>query len=61
MSRSRREQEIEFYCPDDHDNVWMIEGRFNADGKFEPTDSDDTMCADCDSYRSPIDVDIEVA
>ncbi len=61
MTKVRREQEIEFFCPDDHEDIWFVEGRFNADGKFEPTDDDDTICAECQEQGLPTDLDIEVA
>jgi hypothetical protein len=38
----------------------MVEGHFNAEGRFEPTDEDDTICVDCDVRGEPTDGDVQV-
>lgn len=66
MSTVRREQNVEFTCIGlcDDPPTWMVEGRFNADGKFEPTEIDemgsDMDCPECGERGEPTD-DTEVA
>lgn len=60
MTTIRREQEVAFRCPFDC-STWSVEGRFNAEGKFEPVDEDDVNCVDCDAAVEPTDDDVEVA
>jgi hypothetical protein len=59
MTIVQREQEIEFAC---HLScgTWYVEGRFNAEGKFEPTDEEDIICVDCESPCKPSDPDVVV-
>jgi len=59
MTTVRREQEVEFVCPSDC-ATWHVEGRFDAEGRFEPTVLDDVFCADCDARGEPVDPDVEV-
>lgn len=42
--------------------TWDVEGRFNAEGEFEPHDEDDLACPDCggDDW-APFDSDVVVA
>ena len=47
MSRSRREAEATYFC-ESCEESWDVEGRFDADGDFQPTDEDETNCQECD-------------
>ncbi len=59
MTRVRREQSVEFVCGSmcDHtaDSTWIVDGRFDAEGRFEPFDEDDTVCPVCGDVGDPFD------
>ena len=67
MSRSKREQQVEFFCIGGCDQrgedppVWMVEGRFNAMGLFEFDDEQHLYCPDCGDPGEPTDTDVVVA
>lgn len=65
MSRDNREQAVEFTCVNACDITWMIDGRFNASGEFEPEDLDDLGsdmdCPECGDRGEPTDSDVRVA
>jgi hypothetical protein len=61
MATINRQQEIEFYCSINCAGspvMWYVEGRFNSEGRFEPTDPDDIICIDCDEPGIPHDEDV---
>lgn len=68
MGKSR-EATIEFVCAGECDEddrpTYMVDGRFNADGEFEPWSVDDTgsdmECPECGERGEPTDVDVRVA
>jgi hypothetical protein len=68
MTTIKQEQQIEFVCiglcglGDDADPpVWMVEGRFNADGGFEPFDEFDMDCQECDERGEPTNTDVRLS
>lgn len=64
MSRRRNEDaSIELTCIGRCEDppTWMVEGRFNADGKFEPADDEETDCPECFDRGEPSDPDTELA
>lgn len=66
MGRARREQDVEFECSHVCGAAsYMVEGRFNADGEFEPTTIDemgsDMDCPECGERGEPTDPDTQVA
>jgi hypothetical protein len=59
VTRVRREAEATYVCPDQEEcgYEWKVEGRYTAEGDFEPNDEDDTNCPECDSvgeYRDDV-------
>lgn len=40
---------------------WEVEGRFNAEGEFEPFDAEALDCPECGEPAAPIDDDVRVA
>jgi hypothetical protein len=67
MSRLRREQSVEFVCTGACEDppTYIVEGRFNVNGEFEPTTIDemgsDMDCPECGERGSPTDEDVAVA
>ena len=68
MARRLEEGSVEFGCTGecsaiDPDNAptWMVEGRFNAGGEFEPVDTDELDCSECHERGDPTDDEIRVA
>lgn len=65
MTVVRREQSVEFTCTMDCDLTWMVEGRFDAEGRFEPLEIDemgsDLDCPECGERGEPTDSDVTVA
>lgn len=64
MSTRRTETEVEFECTNEVCDAmpeWMVEGRWNAEGEFEPIDTDDTTCSECGESGAPADIEIELA
>lgn len=68
MSRRRNEDaSVEFVCIGTCDDppTYMVEGRFNAEGEFEPTNADemgsDIDCPECGETGEPTDEDVRVA
>lgn len=67
MSRVQREQHVEFVCTGlcEDPPTYMVEGRFNAEGEFEPTSADemgsDMDCPECGERGEPTDEDVRVA
>lgn len=67
MSVVRREVDVEFVCIGtcDEKPTWMVEGRFNAEGEFEPTSADamgsDADCPECGERGEPTDEDVRLA
>lgn len=65
----QREQSVEFVCiglcDEDERPTYMVEGRFNAEGEFEPATIDemgsDMDCPECGERGEPTDSDIRVA
>lgn len=60
MSRVRRETEQRFFCPP-CEYGWQVEGRSDAEGRFDPNDPDDLDCPECGNEGYPADGDLEVA
>lgn len=63
MATVRREQSIEFTCIGTCEDppTWMVEGRFNAEGEFEPIEEDDARCPECGDDAEPTDEDVRLA
>jgi hypothetical protein len=64
MTTRRTEASVQFECTNevcDEMPTWTVEGRWNAEGEFEPTDPDDMRCEACEEVGGPGDIDIEVA
>lgn len=69
MARERREATVEFVCigtcDEDTRPTYMVEGRFNAEGEFEPVNVDemgsDIDCPECGERGEPTDGDVRVA
>lgn len=64
MTTRRTETEINFECTNEMCEempTWSVEGRWNAEGEFEPNDSDEMACPECGEQGGPEDIDIEVA
>lgn len=63
-SRDKRSQETEFTCigecSDDYP-VWMVDGRFQADGTFMPVDVDDADCPECGERGEPTNGEVLLA
>lgn len=68
MSRER-EQSVEFVCigtcDEDERPTYMVEGRFDAEGKFTPLTLDDmgsdVDCPECGERGEPTDHSVELA
>jgi hypothetical protein len=64
MGRSRREQHVEFVCVGTCEDppTYVVEGRFNYEGEFEPTTIDETGsdmdCPECGERGEPVDNDV---
>ena len=64
----KREQSVEFVCTsiqcEDDPPTYMVDGRFNAEGEFEPTNIDemgsDMDCPECGERGEPTDSDVRV-
>lgn len=39
---------------------WDVEGRYNAEGDFEPFDAEETDCPECRQPGAPTDEDVRV-
>lgn len=67
MSRRNVEATEEFECVGTCDDppTWMVEGRFNVEGEFEPLEYDDMGsdmdCPECGERGEPTDSLIRVA
>lgn len=68
MARRKNEDvAAEFTCIGlcDDPPTWMVDGRYNAEGEFEPTEVDergsDMDCPECGERGEPTDVDLRVA
>ncbi len=63
MARRRNEDAtVELDCPDDLEHTpWDVEGRFNAEGEFEPFDGDDMFCSECTNVGEPTDSEVVIA
>jgi hypothetical protein len=67
VTRRKTETAVEFTCIGTCDDApcWMVEGRWNAEGEFEPTTVDemgsDMDCPECGERGEPTDSDIAVA
>lgn len=67
MSSVRREQSVEFVCVGTCEDppTYMVNGRFDADGAFEPTTIDemgsDMDCPECGERGEPTDNDVRVS
>jgi hypothetical protein len=61
--RYSEDREIEFVCNDQcaDSPTWIVEGRFNAEGRFEPYAYSDLECPECAGISDPTDTEIEVA
>lgn len=57
MTRRRSEDaRVEFGCIglcEDDSPTWMVEGRFNAEGEFEPFDAGEMDCPECNERGEP--------
>lgn len=60
MARVRRDVDERFWCPR-CEYGWDVEGRINAEGKFEPTDPDELDCPECGNESYPSNDDLDVA
>ena len=48
MARRNTEAEVTYVCSNwDCGEDWLVEGRYDAEGDFEPTDEDNTNCPEC--------------
>jgi hypothetical protein len=67
MTTIKREQPVEFTCIGLCENppVWLVEGRWDAKGHFEPLEIDemgsDMDCPECGERGESTDSDIAVA
>ena len=48
MAKVRREAEAVYVCSECEFD-WKVEGRWTADGDFEPNDEDNTNCPECEN------------
>lgn len=68
MARRKIEQEVEFICTSEEEGAceapetWLVSGRFNAEGNFEPDDEVNLSCPECSGDAEPNDpaVDVEL-
>lgn len=63
MTRRKNEDvSVEFECVAlcDDPPTWMVEGRFNAEGEFEPHEEHQTDCPECGEYAEPTDSEVRV-
>lgn len=64
MSRTTRDQTVEYGCINEDcvdQPTYMVEGRFNAEGRFEPDVDDAAWCPECGEVGEPTDDDVEAA
>lgn len=59
--RRNEDVEVEFACDITcAAGTWMVDGRYNAEGEFEPFDEEDTDCPVCGESGAPLDEDIRM-
>lgn len=67
MTTIRREQSVEFTCIGECDDspCWVVDGHFDAEGKFTPDEIDemgsDADCPECGEQGEPTDSDVQLA
>lgn len=64
MTDRKTETQVEFECTNevcDEMPNWHVEGRFNAEGEFEPNDPEGVACPECGEAGEPEDIEIELA
>lgn len=67
MSKIKREQTVEFVCIGvcDDQPTYMVDGYFDAEGRFNPSEIDDMGsdmdCPECGERGEPTDPDVLVA
>ncbi len=63
MTTVRREQDVELTCIGTCEDppCWMVEGRFEANGSFMPSDVDDMVCPECGERGEPTQSDVVLA
>lgn len=61
--RKNEDAKVELVCIETcgDQSTWMVEGRFNAEGEFEPHDGDDVLCPECGGDAEPTDPDTRLA
>lgn len=61
MARTKREAVVELTCIGECAGMdaptWMVEGRFNAEGEFEPTEVEEMECPECNERGEPTNAD----
>ena len=65
MTKRHAETKVEFVCigecQDDDPPTWMVEGRWDAEGHFEPALYEETDCPECGEQGEPTDSEVRVA
>jgi hypothetical protein len=64
MTDRKTEGEVEFECTNEvcgEMPTWYVDGRWNAEGEFEPNDLESTACPECGVAGGPEDIEIELA